>query len=201
MSTSSVPSSWARILSPGDLILGVAAVPWLLVTAFYCARDVDPFYGLLVALASAVVTPLEAARAGRDDPDIVTGTSVVAFLPWSGSVTGSYGVVYDESDVIAKPLATRQELWRYHGVPGEFLCDGRVTPLGNHFYMAGFSCCCSPIRTFGRRTKKWTNGNRHSHSGCDDRLDPSRLEQEEKPARLIDPCWRIRKPRLGQRPT
>ncbi len=201
MNTASVSFPWARSFSPGDLILGVATVAWLLVTAFYCARDVDPFYGLLVALASTVVTPLwlivpvwalvvavrrlrsqayvaaglaaliplvalavpdygpslgvflrfylerpgyvariEAARAGRDDPDIVTGASVVAFFPWSGSATGTYGVVYDEFDVIGKPIAMRQELWRYRPVPGELLCDGKVRPLGNHFYMAGFIC-------------------------------------------------------------
>jgi len=188
-------------LVAGDLILGVAAIAWLIVTAFYCARDVDPFYGLLVGVMSGVVTPLwlavpawalvvvvrrlqarayvaaglaallpaiavavpsygpflgvflrfqierpayaariAAARAGRDDPDVFTSPSIVAFFPWSGSAVGSYGVVYDESDVIAKPLARRQELWRYRGIPGELLCDGEAKPLGGHFYIAGFGC-------------------------------------------------------------
>ena len=189
------------MFSAGDLMLGVAAVAWLLATAFYCARDTDPFYGLLVAVASTVVTPLwlavpawalvvavlrlrsrayvaaalsallpaiavavyddgpflgvflrfqverpgyvariEAARAGRDDPNIVAGPTLVAFFPWGGWVTGSFGVAYDESDVIAKPFALRRELWRDRRVPGEFRCDGSVSALGNHFYMAGFSC-------------------------------------------------------------
>jgi hypothetical protein len=171
------------------------------VTAFYCARDSDPFYGLLVAVASPAVTPLwlavpvwalvvavrplwsgayvaaglavlipviataafydgpffgaffrfelerrgyvariGAARAGRNDHDIVAKPTVIAFFPWSGSAVGTLGVVYDESDVIAQPLAERQELWRHRRVPGELLCDGSATPLGNHFYMAGFSC-------------------------------------------------------------
>jgi len=182
-------------------MLGVAAVAWLLVTAAYCARDVDPFYGLLAALTVRAITPLwlavpawalvvavrrvqarayraaalaalipaiavavpgngpllgvflrfqierpsyvariDAAWAGHADPDIVARPSVIAFFPWRRSATGSFGVVYDESDAIAEPLERRQELWRQRQVPGELLCEGRVRPLGGHFYSAGFGC-------------------------------------------------------------
>jgi hypothetical protein len=189
------------IVSAGDIVLGLATVAWLLVTAFYCARDTDPFYGVLVGIMAPVITPfwvavpvwasivairriwsrayvvaalsalvpviavavahdgpfwgvvlrfdlerprylarIDAARAGRQDDDIVAVPNVVAFFPWSGSAVGSFGVAYDEADVIAKPLEERAVLWRRRRVPDELLCDGRVTPLGGHFYLASFAC-------------------------------------------------------------
>lgn len=55
---SSIPSPGKRFLALGDLLLGIAAVVWLLATAAYCARDASLFCGFLVALTVRAITPL-----------------------------------------------------------------------------------------------------------------------------------------------
>lgn len=79
-------------------------------------------------------------RAGGVDFEIVSGSPTVAFFPWGGTAVASYGVVFDESDMITKSLADRQQGWRYRGVPGELLCSGSVWRLSGHFYMTHFAC-------------------------------------------------------------
>jgi hypothetical protein len=116
-----------------------ACVP---VIAFFLL-SYGPSIGVVIRFAierSAYVARIEAARAGAIDFGIVSGSPLVAFFPWGGSAVGSYGVVYDESDVIAKPLAERQAAWRYRGVPGELLCAGDAWRLSGHFYMGHFAC-------------------------------------------------------------
>jgi hypothetical protein len=113
-----------------------------------------PFAGLLLLTAGpylgafirfAIERPIyeariNAARAGAIDFKIVSGTPIVAFFPWGGSAFASYGVVFDESDVIAKPLPERQAAWRYRAVPGELLCGGGAERLSGHFYLGHFAC-------------------------------------------------------------
>jgi hypothetical protein len=83
---------------------------------------------------------IDAARAGSVDFEIVSGSPIVAFFPWGGTAVNSYGVVFDESDVIARPLSERQQAWRYRAVPGELLCSGSAWRLSGHFYMGHFAC-------------------------------------------------------------
>jgi uncharacterized membrane protein YhaH (DUF805 family) len=116
-----------------------ACVP---VIAFFLL-SYGPAIGIVIRFAierPAYVARIEAVRAGAVDFGIVSGSPIVAFFPWGGTAVGSYGVVYDESNVIAKPLAERQAAWRYRGVPGELLCDGDAWRLSGHFYIGHFAC-------------------------------------------------------------
>lgn len=102
-----------------------------------------PFLGVYLRFQTerpGYAARIDAAWAGRADPDIAARPSVIAFFPWRTSAAGSFGVVYDESDAIAEPLERRQALWRQRAVPPTLLCEGRVRPLGGHFYSAGFNC-------------------------------------------------------------
>jgi hypothetical protein len=52
----------------------------------------------------------------------------------------SYGVVFDETDQMAKPLVLRRTAWSGRDVPPELKCEGRVLPVGGHFYLGRFAC-------------------------------------------------------------
>jgi hypothetical protein len=102
-----------------------------------------PYIGAFVRFVIERPAYLARIRAGRSDGinfEITDAPPVVAFIPWGGTAVGTYGVVFDESDVVAKSLAERKAAWRYRGVPGELLCEGSVVGFGGHFYMGHFAC-------------------------------------------------------------
>lgn len=129
-----------RLLAKAYVAAALAAlIPIVAVTAF----QYGPWAGAFIRFAvnrPSYVARIEAARTGAIDFEIVSGAPLVAFFPWGGSAVSSYGVVFDESDVIARPLAQRQSAWRYRAVPGELLCDGSVVRLSGHFYLGRFAC-------------------------------------------------------------
>lgn len=102
-----------------------------------------PYIGAFIRFM--IERPVYAARIRAGHPDginfeITSGPPLVAFIPWGGTAVMSYGVVFDESDVVTKSLKEREDAWRGRAVPGELLCDGKVVPFGGHFYMGHFAC-------------------------------------------------------------
>jgi hypothetical protein len=122
----------------------VAAFPTaLVVIAGFGVALYGPTIGALLRFEverPTYVARIEKARAGGIDSEIATGLPILAFFPWGGFVTNTYGVIYDESKMIAEPLAVRRERWRDRVVPDGLLCEGRVTPLHGAFYLGDFVC-------------------------------------------------------------
>lgn len=89
------------------------------------------------------IAAIAAARGGRSDNEHVeidVGPPMVAYFPWGGFLSVSYGVVFDETDQMVKPVAARREAWADRGVPVELKCEGGVLAVGGHFYVGRFSC-------------------------------------------------------------
>jgi hypothetical protein len=59
---------------------------------------------------------------------------------WGGVFIVSHGLVYDESDEIAKPDAERTEAWKKRASRTEAECVYGSTPIGGHFYFVGLHC-------------------------------------------------------------
>jgi hypothetical protein len=91
-----------------------------------------------------LVAALEAARAGRPSPvprvQIAVGPPTIAFFTWQGFLSSAHGVVYDETDEIAKPAETRSSAWRERLPTHELDCPGDVRRLSGHFYAARLIC-------------------------------------------------------------
>jgi len=90
----------------------------------------------------AYAARIDAARKGVVDNDIEVdqGPLMVAFFPWGGFLTTSYGAIFDETDQAAKPLAERLKYWHGRNVPAELKCPGDVLSLGGYFYVGHFTC-------------------------------------------------------------
>jgi hypothetical protein len=88
------------------------------------------------------VAALAAARAGKveDNAEVYVGPPLIAFFPWGGFLTTSYGVIFDETGQAAKPLTVRLEAWAGRDIPMELKCPGDVLPLGGAFYVGHFTC-------------------------------------------------------------
>ncbi len=61
------------------------------------------------------------------------------YFPWGGFVIG-HGVVYDESDEIARPEHERSAGWRSRAAGTELGCGIEEEPAGGHFYIVRTGC-------------------------------------------------------------
>jgi hypothetical protein len=60
---------------------------------------------------------------------------------WGGMVWASSGVVYDESDQVARPQERQSDDWRERASGTELACEGYgVRPLLDHYYLVSFPC-------------------------------------------------------------
>jgi hypothetical protein len=76
----------------------------------------------------------EAAQIPADGPRLMV-------FDRGGMVWASKGVVYDESDEVARPQGAQSAEWRSRASHTELACGGySVRPLGGHFYLADFPC-------------------------------------------------------------
>jgi len=65
----------------------------------------------------------------------------LAVFIWGGMLWASRGVVYDESDEIAKPPGQQSTLWKDKARGGELSCGNwDARRLWSHYYLVGFSC-------------------------------------------------------------
>jgi len=88
----------------------------------------------------AAVAALRAGGRYNDSVESDPGPPMVAYFPWGGMIWASYGVVFDETDQVAKPAAVRRAAWSDREVPTELKCDGDALPVGGHFYVGRFAC-------------------------------------------------------------
>lgn len=122
--------------------LRAALVPALAIGAVLYGRDIGDVVRFEIERPSYVAA-IAAVRAGSSDDSHVEsdiGPPLVAYFPWGGFLSVSYGVVFDEADQMAKPAAVRQEAWKARRIPFELTCEGAVLPVGGHFYIGRFSC-------------------------------------------------------------
>jgi hypothetical protein len=59
---------------------------------------------------------------------------------WGGMVWISDGVVYDESDEVARPAARQSAAWHARAAKTELGCGYNIISMGGHFYLANFAC-------------------------------------------------------------
>ena len=65
----------------------------------------------------------------------------LAVFNWGGMVWASSGVVYDESDQVARPQERQFADWRERASRTELACEGYgVRPLWDHYYLVSFPC-------------------------------------------------------------
>jgi hypothetical protein len=65
----------------------------------------------------------------------------IAVFNWGGMVWASSGLVYDESDEVARPAGKQSAAWLASPRLAELSCGGfRARPLWSHYYLVNFSC-------------------------------------------------------------
>lgn len=121
---------------------GLAAlIPVIAVAAFMFGRQI----GVRIIFEVERPTYVAAIAAAREGSiargvDIDVGPPTVAFFVWNSLLESANGIVFDEADTIAKPLAARRDIWGTRRVPGDLTCPADVTSLGGHFYWARIAC-------------------------------------------------------------
>jgi hypothetical protein len=68
------------------------------------------------------------------------GRPKLAIFSLGGMVWYSEAIVYDESDELVLPPEQRSASWTERARHLEFVCGFWARPLGDHFYLVGFSC-------------------------------------------------------------
>jgi hypothetical protein len=161
---------WAAIPTSA-LVLGVkrllqhryrVGIGWLLVPAMAAAFAVPanelgdtllfrlqrPSYDAIVADAAAGRCSSAERLARAAQVAFVSCTvPVTLVVPWGEFVSIWFGVVYDATDEIAKPLPLRSTRWRSTRA-GEALDNAHtrsMRSLGNHYYLATGGCCLRDV--------------------------------------------------------
>jgi hypothetical protein len=111
----------------------VALIPVIAVAAFMFGRQIG------VRIIFEVERPTYVASIAPG-AEIGVGPPTVAFFEWGSFLDSSMGVVFDEADTIAEPLAMRRHIWDGRRVPGDLTCPADVTSLRGHFYWVRISC-------------------------------------------------------------
>lgn len=130
---------WRRLYRPA---LVAALVPMVAIGTLRHGRDLGDVVRFEIERPS-YVAEIAAARSGirHEQIEVGVGPPMVAFLPWGGFLSTFRGVVFDETDEIAKPLPVRLAAWGDREIPAELKwCSGDVLPVGGHFYIAHFFC-------------------------------------------------------------
>lgn len=140
---------WAIVLTAVRLrhraygpALRTALVPLLGTAAFFYGQNIGDVLRFELERPSYLAA-VAALRAGGDHDDHVEvhlGPPMVAYFLWGGMIWASYGVVFDETDQVAKPTAARRAAWGDRDVPTELKCEGDALPVGGHFYVGRFAC-------------------------------------------------------------
>jgi hypothetical protein len=130
---------WRRLYRSA---LVAALVPMLAIGTLLHGRDLGDVVRFQIERPS-YVAEIAAARSGdrHEQIEVAVGPPMVAFLPWGGFLSTFRGVVFDETDEIAKPLSVRLAAWGDREIPAELKsCPGDVLAVGGHFYIAHFFC-------------------------------------------------------------
>jgi len=106
-----------------------------------CGRDAGDLIRFQIERPELMVR-VEAVRAGQKvDADIAdAGPPLLAYFTWGGFLSTHYGVIYDETDNIAKEPAERDAAWNERFAHTEIVCPADIRPAGGHFYIAHISC-------------------------------------------------------------
>jgi hypothetical protein len=88
------------------------------------------------------VAALAAARSGHVSKDLAIAVDppMLAYFEWGAFLSISYGVVYDQTDEIAKEPEERSDGWSGSRASDVLDCPADVRALGGHFYAAHISC-------------------------------------------------------------